>query len=33
MNTGFMGNRAVKGSSGRRWRDAECYTRVGKYGK
>jgi hypothetical protein len=33
INTGFMDDRAVKGSPNRRWRDAECYARVGKYGK
>jgi hypothetical protein len=33
INQGFGDNRAVKGKPGRQWRDAECYVRVGKYGK
>jgi len=31
LNTGWGDNRAVKASPKRRWRDAECFTRVGKY--
>jgi len=31
MLTGFGDNRAVKGAPGRKWRDAECYPRTGKF--
>lgn len=31
--TGFGDDRAVKASPKRRWRDSECYARVGKYSK
>jgi len=31
INTGWGDDRAVKASPKRRWRDAECYARTGKY--